>query len=372
MLHIRSVYFILSLSIAGLALGCGSNESEFTGQVNITGKLSNFPDGQVILSAYNNEGTSTLDTILVNSNGKFDYELVLDGPNFYELNLLDEKIVRLALFDEDVHVEHDFESESTEIFGSVDSQFLQKIDEITQIYQEEINSLNDEYYEVMADRDQVAIRAIQDKAMQLEANHARRVKETINEMEGSFSALAGLGMLNPRNDFAYLDSLVQVLYTKYPDMKMIGSWKQELDELRTLSIGQPAPEISLPNPEGQTVNLSDFRGKYVLIDFWAGWCKPCRDENPNVVRLYEKYKEKGFEVFGVSLDRTREMWLKAIEEDQLKWTQVSDLSYFNSEAAATYQINAIPATYMIDPEGNILAKDLRGISLESKLSEIFD
>jgi len=372
MLQTKRILSLLFISTLIAALGCGPTEREFTGKVKIAGKLANFPEGYVILSAYNNEGTTVLDTIKTKNNGKFEYELVLDGPNFYELNLFDKKVIRLALFHEDVFIEHDFESEITVIEGSKDSQLLQKIDDITLVYQDEINSLNDEYYEVMADRDQVAIRAIQDKAMQLEANHSTRVKETINQWGGSFAALAGLGMLNPRNDFTYLDSVVQVLYDTYPDMKMISSWKQELDELRALSIGQPAPEISLPNPNGETVNLSDFRGKYVLVDFWAGWCKPCRDENPNVVRLYEKYKDKGFEVFGVSLDRTKEMWLKAIEEDQLKWTQVSDLKYFNSEAASTYQINAIPATYMIGPDGNILAKDLRGISLESKLSELFD
>lgn len=372
MLHSKRIPSLLFISTLITVLSCSPNEREFTGKVNITGKLVNYPDGHVILSAYNNEGTTTLDTIQLKNNGKFEYELVLEGPNFYELNLFDTKVIRLALFHEDAYVAHDFESEATIIEGSKDSQLLQKIDDITLVYQEEINSLNDEYYEVMADRDQVAIRAIQDKAMQLETNHSARVKETIDEMEGSFAALAGLGMLNPRNDFHYLDSVVQVLYNRYPDMKMISSWKQELDELRALSIGQPAPEISLPNPAGETVSLSDFRGKYVLVDFWAGWCKPCRDENPNVVRLYEKYKDKGFEVFGVSLDRTREMWLRAIEEDKLEWTQVSDLKYFNSEAASIYQINAIPATYMIGPDGNILAKDLRGVSLENKLAELFD
>lgn len=372
MLHSKIIFSLLLFSALLTLIGCGTKETEFTGKVNITGKLANYPDGHVILSAYNDEGTTTLDTIQLKNNGKFDYELVLDGPNFYELNLFDKKVIRLALFREDVQIAYDFESETTDIQGSKDSQLLQNIDDITLIYQNDINSLNDEYYAVMEERDQVAIRAIQDKAMQLESNHAIRVKETINEMEGSFAALAGLGMLNPRNDFPYLDSVVQVLNDNYPDMKMISSWKQELDELRALSIGQPAPEISLPNPNGETVSLSDFRGKYVLVDFWAGWCKPCRDENPNVVRLYDKYKDKGFEVFGVSLDRTREMWLKAIEEDQLEWIQVSDLKYFNSEAASTYQINAIPATFMIDPDGNILAKDLRGISLENKLAELFD
>jgi peroxiredoxin len=372
MLQSKKVFSLIIISTVITLFSCNPSEKEFNGEVRISGKLENSPEGHVVLSAYNNEGTTVLDTIQIKNNGKFDYELVLDGPNFYELNLFDTKIIRLALYDEDAYIEHDFESEITTIKGSKDSQLLQKIDDITLIYQDEINSLNDEYYEVMADRDQVAIRAIQDKAMQLEANHSTRVKETINEMEGSFAALAGLGMLNPRNDFNYLDSVVQVLHDKHPNMKMISSWKQELDELRALSIGQPAPEISLPNPSGETVSLSDFRGKYVLVDFWAGWCKPCRDENPNVVRLYEKYKDKGFEVFGVSLDRTRDMWLKAIEEDKLEWTQVSDLKYFNSEAAATYQINAIPATYMIGPDGNIVAKDLRGISLENKLAELFD
>jgi peroxiredoxin len=108
-----------------------------------------------------------------------------------------------------------------------------------------------------------------------------------------------------------------------------------------------------------------------MIDFWAAWCRPCRLENPNVVRMYQAYNNRGFEVLGVSLDRTKEAWLKAIADDGLTWTQISDLKYFESEAARTYQINAIPATYLIDPDGNIIAKNLRGAELEAKLQEIF-
>ncbi len=364
------LYILLICSM--LIIACGEEEKKFDGKVKISGSLDNYPEGFLVLSEYANDRTNVVDTIKVKNGGKFEYELTLDGPNFYELNLMDAETVRLALYHEDVEINYDFESQELALKGSRDSEMLRKIDEVTLLYQEEGNELNTEFYEAMADRDQEAIKAIQEKAMQLEVNHASRVKESINQMDGSFAALAGLGMLNPRNDFNYIDSTLNALGERYPDMKMITTWKQELDEMRALSVGQPAPEIALPNPDGNIQKLSELRGKYVLVDFWAGWCRPCREENPNVVRLYNKYKDQGFEVFGVSLDRTREMWEKAIEEDGLEWTQVSDLKYFNSEAAATYQINAIPATYMIDPDGNILAKDLRGITLENKLAEIFD
>jgi thiol-disulfide isomerase/thioredoxin len=119
------------------------------------------------------------------------------------------------------------------------------------------------------------------------------------------------------------------------------------------------------------VKLSSLQGKYVLVDFWAKWCGPCRQENPNVVRLYNRYKDKGFTVYGVSLDRNKTDWLKAIEEDKLTWTHVSDLKYWQSDAAKLYNITAIPFSLLLDPDGKIIAKNLRGPSLEKKLEEIF-
>ena len=158
--------------------------------------------------------------------------------------------------------------------------------------------------------------------------------------------------------------------------KRIEQIGKKMNEIVTAStataIGSPAPEFAMNDASGKPVSLSSFKGKVVLVDFWASWCAPCREENPNVVRLYNQYKDQGFEVFGVSLDRTKEAWVKAIADDNLTWTHVSDLKYFNSEAAAIYQINAIPATYMLDPEGKIIGKDLRGASLENKLKEIFE
>jgi peroxiredoxin len=139
----------------------------------------------------------------------------------------------------------------------------------------------------------------------------------------------------------------------------------------TPGIGQKAPDISLPNPEGQKVKLSTLKGKVVLIDFWASWCGPCRKENPFVVNVYNKYKDKGFTVFSVSLDNNKDKWLQAIEKDGLVWNHVSDLKGWNSSAADLYGIRSIPATFLLDKDGTIIGKNLRGAALENALRKVF-
>lgn len=135
-------------------------------------------------------------------------------------------------------------------------------------------------------------------------------------------------------------------------------------------MGGIAPELRLPTPEGDTLSLEDYRGKYLLIDFWASWCGPCRQENPNVRRMYAAYKDKGFEILGVSLDRSEANWIKAIEQDKLPWKHVSDLKQWKSIAAKTYGVHSIPYTVLIDPEGKIIDKRLRGSGLEKELERL--
>jgi peroxiredoxin len=356
-----------------LFFSCGGNESASAGKVLISGKIENAPQGVVVLSQLSDSRPKVLDTLDLNNKGEFTYELEVATPTFYELNIHGQKIVRLALLDEDVTVNYDFANpEDVTVEGSSDTKELMKLEKLMQNYQAEVNKLNEAYYEAMSTEDSEAMKNIQMEGMNFEAKHADRVKETIESMGDSFASLAALSMLNPKQDFQFVDQLVAKLNENYPGTTAILQAKQQLDEMRALSVGQPAPDIELPNPDGRVVKLSDLRGKYVLIDFWAAWCKPCRQENPHVVKLYNQYKDKGFEVYGVSLDRTKEDWVKAIADDGLEWTQVSDLKYFNSIAAELYQIEAIPATYMIDREGKIIAKDLRGPSLESKLAELFN
>jgi peroxiredoxin len=143
--------------------------------------------------------------------------------------------------------------------------------------------------------------------------------------------------------------------------------------LDNMSIGGTAPDFTQNDTGGKPVTLSSFRGKYVLLDFWASWCAPCRRENPNVVKAYTQYHPKGFDILSVSLDKPgdKDKWLKAIQDDGLTWTQVSDLQYFDNAVAKQYGIQGIPQNFLIDPQGKIIAKGLRGDDLEKKLEEIY-
>ncbi len=179
------------------------------------------------------------------------------------------------------------------------------------------------------------------------------------------------------SDLGYFEKVAIAMEEKYPYSEYPGYVRESITntqaQLSKLGEGlnDAAPDLAYENPEGKIMKLSDLRGKVVLLDFWASWCGPCRKENPNVVRTYEKYKDKGFTVFSVSLDNDMNAWKAAIKADNLSWSNhVSDLKGWQSEAAAIYKVNSIPATFLLDQNGVVIAKNLRGSSLEQKLLEV--
>jgi len=172
-------------------------------------------------------------------------------------------------------------------------------------------------------------------------------------------------------DVATLEPMFNLLSERLRQTEAGKGIQLKITQLKLTAVGSTAPDFTQMDQNDKPVKLSDFKGKYVLVDFWASWCGPCRGENPNVVKAYNQYKDKGFAILGVSLDENREKWLEAIAKDQLTWSHVSDLKGWKNEVAAVYQIRSIPSNVLINPEGVIVAKNLRGEELIKELERIF-
>lgn len=208
-----------------------------------------------------------------------------------------------------------------------------------------------------------------------EGREVEVLADFIRNRPGSWSNITALGLLAdiPTVSNELYDELYDTLDLKLKAYQQVRDLLPILETAKRTNIGRTAPAFTQDDVNGKPVSLSDFHGRYILIDFWASWCRPCRAENPNVVKAYAKYKGKGFEILGISLDKEEQnkAWIKAIKDDNLTWTQVSDLKGWENEAAGLYGVRAIPTNVLVDPNGVIIAKNLRGTMLDEKLAELF-
>jgi peroxiredoxin len=207
----------------------------------------------------------------------------------------------------------------------------------------------------------------------LQDRYTHILKEFVATHSKSYMSLLVINQLGSQGaDPLEIDALYNALDPSLKQMEMAKVLKANIDKSKATSIGSLAPDFTQADVDGKPVTLSSLRGKYVLIDFWASWCGPCRAENPNVVKAYNKFKDKNFTILGVSLDQPGDKvkWQNAIKNDGLTWTQVSDLKYWGNQAAVLYRVQSIPANFLIDPTGKIIGKDLRGTDLEDKLEAV--
>ena len=218
----------------------------------------------------------------------------------------------------------------------------------------QMNSLRQEYSE------------LQEEAREFELNYVREHPNAIISV--IIIQKAQQQRLLPESE---IKSLFDSLSPEIQNSKVGKKIKEKIDKGQKVTIGAKAPNFVAPTPTGEELALNDVLGKVTLVDFWAAWCRPCRAENPNIVRVYNKYKDQGLSILGVSLDREAEDWKKAISDDGLEWNHVSNVDYFD-ELAELYNVDAIPASFLLDENGVIIAKNLRGPALENKIAELFE
>jgi thiol-disulfide isomerase/thioredoxin len=384
----RKLFFFLIAII--LFAACKNNS------VQISGTLTNPAKGAyVFLDELKANNLLTVDSTVISDNGTFNFKMDIKNPAFYLVKTSDnnfltmlvepgQKVTLKAKFDSLNYPITVTGSKGTELMTEYNANLRKTINKLTNlnnIYMQ--NAENPSLPKIIESLDSLA------KIYLTEINVY--TKNYIDQNLSSLVCLVALYqqvapnvyVLNPSEDMKYfikVDSSLFSMYPEYEPVTMLHSQVKEFiagmpDDSKIAPVtggGAEAPEITLPTPDGDTIKLSSTRGSIVLLDFWAAWCGPCRMENPNLVKAYDTYHKKGFEIFQVSLDKTKEAWMKGIKDDKLeRWIHVSDIQYWNSVVVPLYKIESIPTNLLLDKDGKIIASNLRGEKLQQKLAEIF-
>lgn len=336
--------------------------------ISIKGTVLNPQGGDIYFFKYSNTSEKIyLDTVKSNSDGSFELSVTLDQPAFFGINFYNKQEQVLILNDSDVTIKADGKAEGLfEVTGSRDTDLFNKYQKQTQAANEKSQGLRQRY----STADAAGKKQIQEEFKVFVAETTEKTKAFIGEAEGSIVAILAAQMLDADENIDFVSKLADNMVKEYPNSEIALQYQKEINSVRKTAIGQPAPDIELETPTGNKISLSSLKGKYVLIDFWASWCGPCRKENPNVVKLYKKYKGKDFEILGVSLDKNKEAWEAAIAKDGLDWLHISDLKMWQSSVVPLYNVTGIPLTVLVDKKGVIIAKNLRGEELGDKLKEL--
>jgi len=390
--HITGLKYLPFFAVLAVFAFTGCRKNNFT----ITGTIEGAGKGEHLLLREVKPGIlEPVDSVIPDKSGSFVFRAETLTPSFFMLSMgSDDYLTLLAAPGEKIRVTASRRSlaspselsgsEGTAVmadFRNQQQRVVSELEKLTKVYNDSILSMRLPL--IMDSLDKKAadiVAAFREKAVtMLEDNSSSMVSVYLLNQQ----VVPGLQLFDPAKDQKIYYRVDSLLYAQYPESDLVLDLHNFVTGLRqsasrtgisggTTGVGDILPDIALPDPDGDTISLSSKRGRIVLVDFWAAWCPPCREENPDLVKLYDMYNYRGFDIYQVSLDQRKEDWTGAIRNDRLgRWAHVSDLKYRDSEVVKRFGLSEIPANYLIDREGRVIAVNLRGPMLSKKLEELF-
>jgi peroxiredoxin len=358
----------------------------------LKGKIENAPNISLFFEELTPSDILPIDSIYTDDQGKFSFDFFMEDASFFRFGISSSNFITLSLEPyESVEIYADARdiASTYSVKGSPGSTILWELNQNRIKGMKVVDSLRNIYHESQQYSNFPQIREELKKSYKaVKSDQVDFILQVVDKNSTNLASILALYqhlddklLIRESEHFDYFQKLSKTLCSSYPTNKHVMDLKkrvnehkraeeQRLENERNLANGMPAPDITLPDTNGQLVSLSSLRGNVVLIDFWAAWCPPCRKANTALVEIYKEHNPRGFEIYGVSLDRTRDQWLKAIETDNLTWVQVSDLRFMNSPVVSLYNVQNIPYNILLNREGKIVARNLSPEEIGQHLREL--
>lgn len=360
----KNVFWILAIAI--IMTACSGPSDEFV----VSGKVDGATPGWVVLSRAVNNSLVPIDS-LETSDGTISFNGTIGLPEVYYLEFKsDQKFHRF--FAEPGEIVISGNVQSPVFKGSESQEKFDSFNEGISALDDQRNALYEQFRQAMDAGDTLRVAEIREEADRIDNDQDAFtrdfVKSNSNNVVGAYVIVNNIYQFELED----LEAFRAEMDANITASKYVGMIDEKIAKLQSVAIGKQAPFFTQNDTAGNAVSLDAFKGKYLLIDFWASWCSPCRQENPNVVAAFQKFHDKGFDILGVSLDKDYNRWINAIADDGLTWTHVSDLKGWQNEASNLYGVSSIPANFLLDPDGVIIAKNLREEALHEKLGELLN
>jgi len=354
-----------------LMFGCVGKRKSASGEFTINATVSGITNGKILLQKRENGTFVTIDSTTL-AGGKFTLKGKINLPEYFYITVGDKQDkIKLFVEPSDITITANADSLSlAKITGSATQDQYQTYLKSVSAFDKRLDEIDVQFQKAKEMKALPMIKKLDSLSETVDKEKSVFMVKYIKE--NPKTVLSPWLVMSNAYQFTLedLESFDKVLDTSLSKSIYVITMKERIDILKKVAVGQPAPDFTLNNTEDKPVSLSSLKGKYLLVDFWASWCPSCRAENPDVVANYQIFHKKGFEVLGVSFDRKKEDWLKAIKDDKLTWNHVSDLKGWGNAAGKRYGISSIPANVLLDKDGKIIAKNLYGDALKKKLEEL--